>query len=648
MKYSKNEMDALFAAVQRVNVPLNKLKLSTTYQARTTVTEQARLSLSALAVSIKNMGLLQNLVVVEAGKGNFEVCAGGRRLEAMQSLVKSGDWAGTHPIPVLVIAAEHAAHASLIENEFRAAMHHADTYAAYAALRSSGKSIEEIAASQGVAVASVKRLLTLADVAPSLLQKFRADELTLDDMMALAGVSDHAHQEAAWEANKNHGKEYRAREIRRMLSQDDISSSTPLGRFVGVDAYRSAGGDMRQDLFAQGTEEFFFSDLALVERLAVDKMKSCELAAEIASEGWKWVEFRPEFRWEHEQSYGSANRTRRELTPEESAISKDMSEKATKLRDEICALEDAEADEDLIEAEYRKLDVLELGEQEVHKRRWVYSSEMKAISGCVLCVDQSGTVIVKRGLIRAEDRAEAVAAQAGEPVGNLQLPSTKTRPVHSQPLVDRLMAQKVAALQASLVERPNLGLCLLVRQMFASVFDVEDSYRVHKVFHMSFQNARPDLCQADQDIESSKAWQCVQKAIDTAKEGAPSDYDELLPWLLQQTQDKLVSLLNVLSSLTIYRKDGYQSNRPEHLDELARLIQFDMADWWEPTPLTYFNHVSKDRIAEVVTSVCDEPTGKGMSKLKKIDAAKAAGEALIGSRWLPDVLITAPDSDTQI
>ena len=85
MKFSKAEVDAIIEASPRTFVPFNKLVLSEDHQARSATAPV--MSLPELAASIKDSGVLQNLVVVQAARGRYEVCAGGRRLAALTLLV---------------------------------------------------------------------------------------------------------------------------------------------------------------------------------------------------------------------------------------------------------------------------------------------------------------------------------------------------------------------------------------------------------------------------------------------------------------------------------------------------------------------------------------------------------------------------------
>ena len=100
MKFSKAEVDAIIEASPRTFVPFNKLLLSEDHQARSATAPV--MSLQELAASIKDSGVLQNLVVVQAARGRYEVCAGGRRLaalgaDAMRRLLTAneGEAAGT-------------------------------------------------------------------------------------------------------------------------------------------------------------------------------------------------------------------------------------------------------------------------------------------------------------------------------------------------------------------------------------------------------------------------------------------------------------------------------------------------------------------------------------------------------------------------
>ena len=133
MKLDSNELAAVHAAATRTEIPHSQLRLSEAYQARGLEDRKQDAEILELKATILAMGgLLQNLVVVAAPDGSYEVCAGGRRWTALGLLIADGVFPADCPVPCLVIPAAHAHHASLIENIGRKAMHPADVYAGYA------------------------------------------------------------------------------------------------------------------------------------------------------------------------------------------------------------------------------------------------------------------------------------------------------------------------------------------------------------------------------------------------------------------------------------------------------------------------------------------------------------------------------------
>ena len=157
------------------------------------------MSIPELAASIQRVGLLQNLIVTATTDGErYEVVAGGRRLTALKLLAKKRRISKEWDVPCLLVADGTARTASLTENVQREAMHPADQFEAFAALVAEGRSIEDIAADFSVTPLVVQRRLKLANVSPRLLADYRAEAVSLDQLMALAITDDHAAQESAF------------------------------------------------------------------------------------------------------------------------------------------------------------------------------------------------------------------------------------------------------------------------------------------------------------------------------------------------------------------------------------------------------------------------------------------------------------------
>ncbi|SEM18606.1 chromosome partitioning protein, ParB family [Roseovarius azorensis] len=232
------------------DIPFNKLVLSQSNVRRI----KAGVSIEELAEDIARRTLLASItvrpVVDESGAetGMFEIPAGGRRYRALELLVKQKRLARTAPVPCIVRTDGLAEEDSLAENVQRAPLHPLDQFRAFQAMREKGRSEEEIAAAFFVSPNVVKQRLKLAAVAPSLLDAYAEEEMTLDQLMAFTVSPDHERQEQVWEALKRHYSR-QPYEIRRMLTEGAVRASDRRAQFVGLDAYQEAGGLILRDLF---------------------------------------------------------------------------------------------------------------------------------------------------------------------------------------------------------------------------------------------------------------------------------------------------------------------------------------------------------------------------------------------------------------
>ena len=180
-----NVLQAADPSKHMILVPLSRLVLRPTGRnVRKTV---PRMSIPELAASIQRVGLLQNLIVIPAADDlHYEVVAGGRRFAALKLLAKKHRIAKDWNVPCLQVADGTARTASLTENVQREAMHPADQFEAFAALVAEGRPIEDIAADFSVTPLVVQRRLKLANVSPRLMEDYRADAVSLDQLMALS------------------------------------------------------------------------------------------------------------------------------------------------------------------------------------------------------------------------------------------------------------------------------------------------------------------------------------------------------------------------------------------------------------------------------------------------------------------------------
>jgi ParB family chromosome partitioning protein len=225
-------------------IPLNKLIPSPANVRKT----GALIGIEELAASIAAHGLLQNLQVRPGDNGKFEVVAGERRLAALKRLAKSRVIAKAEDIACHVLAAEEdASEISLAENVIRLPMHPVDQYEAFKALNDQGKGPREIAARFGCSPAVVKQRLKLGNVSPRLIEAYRNGGIDLDQLMAFTVSDDHAAQEQVWASlpQWNHSPDT----IRSHLMVANVEAGDRRVQFVGIKAYKKAGGHIPRDLF---------------------------------------------------------------------------------------------------------------------------------------------------------------------------------------------------------------------------------------------------------------------------------------------------------------------------------------------------------------------------------------------------------------
>lgn len=644
MKFSKAEIEAVIEASPRTTVPFNKLILSDTYQARS-AGSTSKMGIAELAASIKESNVLQNLIVVKGARGLFEVCAGGRRLEALTLLVANGDIADNYPVPVLIVPADKALIASLAENCFHIPLHPAEEYTAFAKLTAQGKSVEDVAAAFGVTPLVVKRRMKLATVSPQLMAQFREDKISLDCLMVLASVDDHDKQEQAWAGvpTWNRRPDY----LRQLLTQGEIESDRdPVARYVTVKAYEKAGGTLRRDLFSDDDKKAYLLDAALLEKLATDKLQ--KKAKQVAADGWKWVDVRVRYSYDEFVKYGELRKTRREPTEQEATSLAELETKMAALNDQMEVLAEAEADEGDEDNEYEKLETesesLQTQIKALEDTLSVWPTDLMVQAGCVVYVGNDGAAALKCGLVRPEDRNDMVQAArlAGEGTDEeslVSLPSPKTRPVHSDKLMRRLTAHRVAAVQAELMERPDVALVAITAHLAVKL--LVDGYRHHygndDVLTVSATNTHVSLRSEADDMKASAAWQKMDAERASWAVRLPESVDAIFPWVLTQEPITVQQLLTFLIASTVTGVYGVERSK-QSTDALAVALGLDMSKWWSATGPSYFNHVSKGRILEVVTEAVNANAASPLAALKKDSAVTGAEQTVTGTGWLPTVL----------
>ena len=637
-----NVLQAADPSKNLILVPLSRLVLRPTGR---NVRKTPRMSIPELAASIQRVGLLQNLIVIPAADGeHYEVVAGGRRLVALKLLAKKHRIAKNWQVPCLRVADGTARTASLTENVQREAMHPADQFEAFAALVAEGRPIEDIAADFSVTPLVVQRRLKLANVSPRLMADYRADAVTLDQLMALSITDDPAAQEAAfydaptWQRSPHN--------LRERLTEREIDAYRhPLVRFVGLDTYEQAGGGVRRDLFAEGDAGVYLTDAALLERLAQDRLGG--IAAEVKTEGWAWVDIAPAATYADLQAFQRAPREQREPNKREALRIEKLQAKMREVAEALDAAMDAE-DEDKAEGLQEEGEALGEQLQALEDGLQGYAPSVKAAAGAIVTIDRNGEAVIHRGLLReAEAKAlrtlerlrQGFGSAEGE-AGNDDEGEDAEQPKAaslSDRLAQRLSAHRTAALQIEVTRHPQVALAALVHGMVQTV--LQDSRYGHDLplgVRLTVQDRLEGMAP---DWPESPAAVALRELQQVAGEALPEDSAELFAALLAKSQDELVRLLAVCVASTV---DVVTPRATPHQpgEELAQAVGLDMAAWWKPTAEGYFKHVSKAAILQTVGEFAPDSVNR-LAKLKKADIASEAERLASGTGWMPAIFKAA-------
>jgi len=627
-------------------VPLSRLVLRPTGR---NVRKTPRMSIPELAASIQRVGLLQNLIVIASADGeDYEVVAGGRRLAALKLLAKKHRISKEWEVPCLLVADGTARTASLTENVQREAMHPADQFEAFAALVAEGRPIEDIAADFSVTPLVVQRRLKLANVSPRLMADYRADAVSLDQLMALAITDDHAAQEAAfydaptWQRHPSH--------LRERLTEREIDAYRhPLVRFVGLDSYEAAGGGIRRDLFAEGDAGVYLTDAALLERLAQDKLAG--IAATVRAQGWAWVDAAPAVTYADLHAFQRAPRERREPNKREAARIEKLQAKMQEVAEAVDAAMDAD-DEDKADALQEEGETLGEQLQALEDGLQDYGANVKAAAGAIVTIDRNGEAVIHRGLMReAEAKAlrtlerlrqgfgsegEAENDDDGEDGDDDRQPKTAAM---SDRLAQRLSAHRTAALQIEVARHPQAALAAVVHGMVQTVLQESRYGRSRDSLPLGVGLKVQDRLEGmAPDWPEAPAAVALRELQQVAGEALPENSAELFAVLLAKPQDELVRLLAVCVASAV---DVVTPRATPHQPgaELAQAVGLDMAAWWQPTAEGYFKHVSKAVILDAVGAFAPESVTR-LAKLKKADIASEAERLADGKGWMPAIFKT--------
>jgi ParB family transcriptional regulator, chromosome partitioning protein len=562
-------------------------------------------AIDQLAADMLAHGQLQNLVVYAEGN-RFEVAAGGRRYRAFKQLEKARAIPASHPVSVDVRDKAEAVELSLAENVSREAMHVADAVIAYGDLHRDGMSPEDIAARFGVALSYVRKVLRLSALHPDALICLAHDKIGMEAAQALILTDDHDSQ---LEALKRFGNS--AHQIRRMLTEEKIGTTSALFLFVGHDAYVAAGGTITADLFAEDGDGYA-DDPTLVETLATAKMAAIE--AGYRADGWHDVRAslrRPDDYYNLVTVHAEGKREPTEAERAEGErLSAAMAARTAELGDVN---------------PWSDMELCRLGREQrsLENGLAVFTDAQKADSAMVLFVSNGGEI-----------EAKAIRTKRIAKDGKGDAPAIKRD--YSGAMIETLSKIKTLAVQEAVATNPTLALDILLDCLVGQSVHGEPSYcSPLSISFERFNAGVPDDMMAGGAIAS----------VEAIGAGDFAAVPEVNRFATIQTMDaeakgRLLALL-VAGQINGGQSSGMRRDRRHtRFDQIAFASGVDMVSKWQ-APVAFYDRLKKPVIAKIMTEVLGKPAADNCAKMKKVELAAAAAERMAGRGWLPPTLVIA-------
>ena len=628
-------------------IPLSRLVLAPENVRKTPPDAQADAELKA---SIAALGLLENLVVRmdepgEDGADRYAVVAGGRRLNAIQALVEDGVLHAEHPVPCQVRSGDaESGEISLAENVVRVAMHPADQVVAFTSLARAGQQVSSIAARFGLSERLVEQRLRLGNAAPELLDAYRADEIDLEVLKAFAVTTDIERQMAVWEQVSGQGYRPTAWQVKRLLTEERVPGASAIARFVGVDAYEAAGGQVLRDLFARDDESgVWFEDPVLLEKLATDKLQA---AADELATRWKWAVAMIDVEWSDTARYGRIEPQPAERTPEEQAEIAKLEAR----QGELAELDDDEwTQETLTEAETieTRLDEIE----GVVEARATWRREDFAMAGCIVTIAQDGEFQVIAGLVKPEDMPKPEESDAGgAAAGNGHDPDAAPHGAHvhvpsmSPPMAppkDReAEARKEAGVGIGLADDLRSIRTALVKAYltgdFEAAFDLLLFQMGRAVFTFGYKGNALDIAVRETADRPTTRMNDADFADWSPGEAMLEDRSGLsLDWLeIEDDGDSFAALraLPVSDKKALFAACVARTVKPQlafepqarpELEATVARLDIDFAAHVRPTAAMLWSRINKNRILDIARTVIGISWASARAKSKKAVLAEA-------------------------
>ncbi len=438
---------------------------------------------TVLVSIIRDKGFKEALWVrQQPGQHDFyEVINGGRRKRALDVL----EWNDDIPCDCFEVDDEAALQMALDSFVAREDLSPADEAVAFYNLGKAGMSVKDIASHYAQPERRVRQRLAIGSLPAPLITALRNSDMDLDTAQAFT-LTDSSERQLMVFEDAVKTRSLQEWHIRRALTDTSMSADAMEAAFVGIDAYRAAGGAVDEDLFADNA---YLRDAALVKRLFVEKLD--QTVADLKNDGWAWVKVLDEKHADDDSKYErQAPAAKRAFGAEEQQARDAEVETLKALEAEYNALDEIDNDDITDEQADRLLEI----EYKLIPNQYDITDSYNSTSFTVEQRSSLGVLIllrnkveISKGRLKPGERTKPSPASAGEggersetDEGTSPAPVITEQAGYSDALEEilRITAQK--ATQFALTMKPamaqRMGLAARVcsaKSMFSSPFAMD-------------------------------------------------------------------------------------------------------------------------------------------------------------------------------
>ncbi len=383
--------------------------------------------LDTLAATIIADGVLYPLLGFEdnpTGAYVPYVYDGNRRLSALLWLAERGEIDGNvYEVEVDVSdeAPEVLFARSVVANIEREPLHPVDRFEAFGRLETAGQSHEDIANRFGITTRDVRKALALGNLAPVVREAWRAGNIEEDQARAFTLNPDHDAQAAVF-AQLSTRSALNDWQIKAAMRGDAAEFFAEV-EYVGVAAYRAAGGRTSEDLFS---ERVFILDPDILHDAV--RAKLAPMIGRLKDDGWDWAGWDVDVGRTHTFKQIEVEH---ELTPEEEA--------------EVGELRGAASQGSSWQEASRRI-----AEINRNARLRALTMDHMAASGVVIELSTGGRIVLHYGYQRPDQVQAAPAPAEGVAEGR-----EVKAPRDPKPMVDMVREMRTIALQTAVRANPT-------------------------------------------------------------------------------------------------------------------------------------------------------------------------------------------------